>query len=436
MVGKKRFLSGFLLALLGFSLLVLVFISVSVFFVAFLMDGGDLFGVLDVQLFNTILVQNSTEYLALIIGLPVSILVSLVALSLAYLAHTTALRDERREAQYIIKEKRDAALEAFSVMALAINRLVVFSSLIAKDLQEINIKYSNSILELGHEDHWDENEVVTNRRELKKEKGRCYRNKLLELYEFTQREMSPALRKLMSNALCLQFFFDGRRVACGEFRCDPFDHLVELVECGGLFINSLSDEEVVNVVERNARLCWSGFRVEGDGGAVLHQLFPPQVLNHSGVFVAASMARPLVRYRAYDDHDCLLLSYDDPELSAHELKAMLDSSEYDQEAKDCHYVGPILMSWLISCFPSKDEFNDKIISYFESKTYGFMFDDIRTHISPNQLILKEVLSQNARLSEVIGYRFVEEENLVMVDNCAALIELAAIERVHQAAVSR
>ena len=136
--------------------------------------------------------------------------------------------------------------------------------------------------------------------------------------------------------------------------------------------------------------------------------------------------RPRVEHRLYND--------DSPEdrILAKTLGwhlQDLESSEFDHQFRILHYLGPATILWLISCFPSLNDFKEELASYFGKTVSRKYLVDIGFDVGPDQFILKEVADESTRLKDVIGYRRTKE-GLIGFERQHVLVS-EFLERTHQ-----
>lgn len=437
---RSYYMRVFLVALLGFSLVAALVFSSSVLFIAHLVGGGELFGVLNSRLFNEMIVHNSTDYLALVIGLPVTIFVSLIALSLAYLAYDTARSGEKRESQLVVKNKRDDALEAFFVTAHSVNRVVAFGSFVAQNLEVINKQFSQQaddirvLSEVGTQGRNNERDIEDALSKNERERGQAFRKELLRLCDVLETDFLPSLAKAMSNPIFRKFLSSDCRIVFGVDRDDAYSILFDVVHTAKEYIGSLSDKKVVDVVLRHAKLSWGQeTRVPGsiDFEYELYSTFVEPAF--AGMLTVSSVMKPRFGKQVHDKTDSLdwLEKRGVEEPVIENINREIAWFPHDWQVRGDYYLGPVILAWLISQFPSRKVFEKELKAYFVGTVDEEFLDGIEVGVPPDEFFLKSVSGQHVKLSAAIGYNVTEDGEVHGLGPTEEMFERVDVERTLQ-----
>lgn len=382
---KKRIWILSLFALMGFLLLVPTLIAISIIFLLLIQNGYSVLGVFDHETFGSILIQNTTDYLALIIGLPVTIVISSVALVLAFNAYETARREEKRETHGLIKQRRDSGLERFASLASALNRVFFVSSSIAKRVNDIHRLHMESCDDADHasvdaDGIFQEQEYLNRIVALRKSRDESMKSQFLELHDCFVRTVSPIVDEIMSDPLCREFFLGAIEVETEEASVDCLSGLYNFCEMGEEYIESLDSDQVDEVLEMVGILCWSDIRPDTDRETLVNHLIPPERLCGSGLALLSILFPPVVSTRPIEEIDYRRESarlkrsfkyvesnhphFDEEILESYYVKSDIESCEWDYMASENLYIGPLVVSWLFTRFPTATQLQRLINDFF------------------------------------------------------------------------
>lgn len=137
---KQRifFITSISLAIIiGFLLLTLGMVVLSHSIITSLESDGSFAWLVDSAVFDEVLINNSTDFMSLVIGLPSSVLISVVALVLAFMSFKTSKKEHERAAHETVSSKLEAVQGEFVQLANALNAITVRGGNVVHEIVEL-----------------------------------------------------------------------------------------------------------------------------------------------------------------------------------------------------------------------------------------------------------------------------------------------------------
>ena len=380
----------------------LFLVLISLYFAKLVSNNENILYFFDTKLFDTVFFQNIIGYISLIIGLPITILVSMIAMVLAYLAYKIGIRDERREAQKIIKDKSEEVLEKFFNLALSINKLGIFGTEFVKKINKVQNHYfytynifkgkyiGNSLDEDGDERIIDQ--YFTDLKTI-----------LLDYHAIAKDILTESLLGLHANTIGLDIISNSGKISIGGIFYSPTTLFYNFLWNGDNKILEMNNMDVIHIFDLLDKLACDNIIYKNDSHDKFSYLIQSHKEMYTSIILISLIFPTYTEYRDVHESDYKFLckrsinqsaiKYGEEPLDWTQIRDQYESSDCLFKSIDNIIIGPIVVYWLFNLFLDSDEFKKYVFGKFELNVFGHAFDDIVISSKPKDMIILDLWRQ-------------------------------------------
>ena len=408
--------------LLGLSALTFGLTVFTQFIIASIQQDNSLLGVIDPSLFDNALIGSSPDFLSLVIGLPVTILLSLIALFLAFLSFRISKRDHTRAAHETIRDKSDVVVGHFSGLAIAINSITLRGEEVTHELSRLSSELDEDAARIGvladiidnAFEGEDEMGAPATIEEVKKRKKiacddfsktkRAIKDLLLEYDRFSRTSLYDSLIKIYHDPVGRKIIEEAGNLKINNRSFDPM-HLVQKFYWSS---NPLLDEKKfdVNKVLRRIRMIdyEPSAKAPQDPGIMPKDLVKTDSEDDVGLALLGSILPTIKILREPTDEDWAQDAEkenrnapEDCQLSPSQYQQSLLGTGLKFQAQDEYILGPFLISWIGKLFVGDQDLIYRVGEYFDKEIFGDAFRKSSNIVAPNKMILESTKTQIDRI---------------------------------------